>query len=59
MEYWNDGMLECWIQRNEIYSYLDGHHQKLKSGHHPLFKPNIPFFQHSIIPCNLNKTSIV
>jgi hypothetical protein len=29
---------------------MDDTDQKLKSGHHPLFIPNIPFFQHSIIP---------
>jgi len=50
MVYWKNGVLECWVWRNEIYFYIDGSHQKLKSGHHPLFIPNIPFFHHSIIP---------
>jgi hypothetical protein len=30
--------------------YADGNDQKLKSGPHPLFIPNIPFFHDSIIP---------
>jgi hypothetical protein len=50
MGYWNDGILEYWVWRNGIYFYLDGPQQNLKSGQHPLFIPNIPFFQHSIIP---------
>ncbi len=41
---------EYWVWRIEIYSYLDAIDQKLKSGHHPLLIPNIPLFQHSIIP---------
>jgi hypothetical protein len=48
--HWNDGMLEYWVWRNEIYFYLGGPHQKLKSGRHPFFRPSIPFFHHSIIP---------
>jgi hypothetical protein len=47
MRYWNVGML---VWRYEIYFNLDDTDQKLKSGHHPLFIPNIPFFHHSIIP---------
>jgi hypothetical protein len=43
-------MLEYWIWRNEIYFYIDDIDQKLKSEHHPLFIPNIPFFHDSIIP---------
>jgi len=50
MGYWNNGMLEYWVWRNEIYFYIDDADQKLKLGHHPLFIPNIPFFHHSIIP---------
>jgi hypothetical protein len=50
LEDWNNGMLEYGVWRNEIYFYLYSPHQKLKSGHHPLFIPNIPFFHHSIIP---------
>jgi hypothetical protein len=33
-----------------IYFYIDCTDQKIKSDHHPLFIPNIPFFHHSIIP---------
>jgi len=50
MGYWNNGKLEYWVWLNEIYFYLDGPHRKLKSGHHPLFIPNIPLFHHSIFP---------
>ena len=50
MGYWNNGMLEYWVWRNEIYYYLDGNIQKIKSDYHPLMIPNIPFFHHSIIP---------
>jgi hypothetical protein len=50
MGYWNNGMLEYWVWRNEIYFYIVDIDQKLKTGHHPLFIPNIPFFQYSIIP---------
>jgi hypothetical protein len=57
MGYWNNGMLEYWVWRNEIYFYLDDYDQKLKSGHHPLFIPNIPYIHHSIIPLvNLRQT---
>jgi len=48
--YWNNGMLEYWVWRNEIYFNLAGPHRKLKSAHRPLFIPNIPFFHHSLIP---------
>ena len=34
--------------------YINAAIQKLNSRHHPLFKPNIPFFQHSIIPLASN-----
>jgi hypothetical protein len=47
---WGIGMLEYWIWRIEIYFYMDDTDQKLKSGHHPLFIPIIPFFHYSIIP---------
>jgi len=47
---WNNGILEYWVWRNEIYFYVDNTDQNLKSGHHPLSIPNIPIFQHSIIP---------
>jgi len=47
---WNNGILEYWVRRNDICFYLEYTDQKLKSGHHPLFIPNIPIFQHSIIP---------
>jgi hypothetical protein len=29
---------------------MDGMEPKIKSDYHPLLIPNIPFFQHSIIP---------
>jgi hypothetical protein len=29
---------------------MDGTDQKIKSDHHPLLVPNIPFFLYSIIP---------
>jgi hypothetical protein len=48
MGYWNNGILEYWVWRNEIYFYKDVIDQKLKSEHHPLFIPNIPFFHYSI-----------
>jgi hypothetical protein len=50
---WSIGILELW---NTGFSgmgsifYIDGTDKKLKSGHHPLFIPNIPFLHHSIIP---------
>ena len=47
MGYWNIGMLEYWVWRIEIYFYMDDTDQKLKSGHHPLFIPNIPFISPS------------
>jgi hypothetical protein len=40
-------MLEYWVWRIEIYFYINDIDQKLKSGHHPLLTPNIPFFQFS------------
>jgi hypothetical protein len=40
-------MLEYWVLRTEIYFYMDDTDQKLKSGHHPLFIPIIPFFHHA------------
>jgi len=48
--YWNNGMLEDWVWRNEICFYMDGTDQKIKSDHHPFLIPNIPFFHHSTIP---------
>jgi hypothetical protein len=47
MGYWNDGILGL---ADEVYFYIDDTDQKLKSGHHPIIIPNIPFFHHSIIP---------
>ena len=45
---WGNGMLEFWVWLNEIYFYiLDDTDQRIKSGHHPLFIPNIPFFSPS------------
>jgi hypothetical protein len=44
MGYWNNGILEYWVWRNVIYFNIDDTDQKLKSGHHPLFIPNIPIF---------------
>ena len=42
------GMMEYWVWRIEIYFYyINDIDQKLKSGHHPLLTPNIPFFQFS------------
>jgi hypothetical protein len=43
-------MLEYWVWLNEIYFYMEGMDQKIKSDHHPFLIPNIPFFQYSIIP---------
>jgi len=47
--------MECWKTEDPRLAERDLHligdpHPKLKSGHHPLFIPNIPFFHHSIIP---------
>jgi hypothetical protein len=50
MEFWNVGILKTHVWRHEIYFYIDGTDQKIKSDHHPLLIPNIPFFHHSIIP---------
>jgi len=47
MEYWNVGILG--LPELDLF-YLDGTDQKIKSDHHPLLIPNIPFFQYSIIP---------
>ena len=47
---WNNGILEYWVWRNDIYFYMEDTDQELKSGYHPFFIPNIPIFQHSIIP---------
>jgi hypothetical protein len=55
MGYWNNGMLEYWAWRNEIYFNIDDTDKKLKLRHHPLFIPNIPFFQHSIIPLVISR----
>ena len=43
-------MLEYWGRRNKIHLYMDDIDRTLTSEHHPFFKPNIPFFHHSIIP---------
>jgi len=50
MEYWNVGILKSRVWWDEIYFSIDGTDQKIKSDHHLLFIPNIPFFHHSIIP---------
>jgi hypothetical protein len=50
MEYWNVGILKIRVWLNEIYFYMEGMDQKIKSDHHPFLIPNIPFFHHSIIP---------
>jgi len=39
--------MEYWIWRNEIYFYMDGTEQEIKSDHHPLFISS-PIFYHSI-----------
>jgi len=44
MGYWNIGMLEYWVWRNEVNSYMDDTDQKLKSGYHPPLLPHIPLF---------------
>ena len=53
---WNIGMLEYWVWRIEIYFYMDDTDQKLKSGHHPLFIPNIPFISPSRRLCEPEAT---
>ena len=50
MGYWNNGVLEYWVGRNEICFYMDDMDPKIKSDCHPLLIPNIPFFQDFIIP---------
>jgi hypothetical protein len=50
VECWPTPQREYWVWQNEIDFYLDDTDQELKSVHHPLFTPNIPFFHHSIIP---------
>jgi hypothetical protein len=56
MGYWNNGMLEYWVWRNEIYFYIVELDQRLKLDHHPIFIPNIPFFHHSIGYLSANTT---
>jgi hypothetical protein len=53
MGYWNNGMLEYWVWR-------DDYNQKLKSEHHPLFIPNIPYplFHYSIGLLTANTTPL-
>jgi len=41
---------EYWVGRNEIQFYMCGTDRKLKSRHHPLLIPNIPFLHHSTNP---------
>jgi hypothetical protein len=48
--YWNNGMLDYWVLRNEICFYMDGADQKIKLDHHPFLIPNFPFFHYSNIP---------
>jgi hypothetical protein len=50
--------LKNWGWRNEIYFYQVGPHQKLKSGNHPHFLPNIQFFQHFIGYLTANTTML-
>jgi hypothetical protein len=47
MGYWNCGLLGV---AEEIYLNMVTTDKKLKSGHHPLFIPNIPYFHHAIFP---------
>jgi hypothetical protein len=50
---WGAGIMECWntgFGGMKSMFYIDDIDQKLKSEHHPLFIPNIPFFHLSIIP---------
>jgi len=47
MEYWNVGIMG--LAELDLF-YVAGKNQKIKSAHHPLLIPNIPFFQYSIIP---------
>jgi hypothetical protein len=47
MEYWNVGILG--LSELDLF-HMDGTDQKIKSDHHPLLIPNIPFFHFSIIP---------
>jgi hypothetical protein len=49
---WNDRILDCWkTGYGRMRSiYMDATDQKIKSDHHLPLSPNIPFFQHSIIP---------
>jgi hypothetical protein len=41
-------MLEYWVWLNEIYFYMEGMDQKIKSDHHPFLIPNIPLFHYSV-----------
>ena len=50
MEHWNVGILKNRVWWNVSCFYMDGTDQIIKSDHHPLLIPNIPFFHHSIIP---------
>jgi hypothetical protein len=45
-----DGILECWVWRNEIYYHMKGHDQEISWGYYPLFIPIIPTFHYSSIP---------
>ena len=47
------GMMEYWVLWNGIYFYKEGTNYNIKSYHHPLSIPNIPFFHHSIISIGL------
>jgi len=44
---WNSGMLEKWVERNEIFLMYATHNGSV---YFPLFKSNIPIFHHSILP---------
>ena len=53
LEWWNSGIMESWNNASggmRLNYNLDGTDKNLKSGPHPLFIPNIPPFQYSIIP---------
>jgi len=47
MEYWNVGILG--LAELDLF-HMDGTDKKIKSDYHPLLIPNIPLFQHSIVP---------
>jgi len=52
MEYWNAENTR--LAELDLF-YVNGKDQKIKSEQQPLLIPNIPFFQHSIIPWVLER----